>query len=277
MSQLFRDFWFNVVGVDKPKVVNLKGLRPRGADDVQDIDQQAEAAEEETERAQAQAAALEEKAEAAEQKAEAAAYKAQIMERLAALVGPYKEAVAANGPGAKRLQTQLGVVRSCIGKQQFTQAAEGLDMLKDLLDEQSPGRDDDDDDDDVPVHKHHKHVEDDDEPSRKHGRGVDDQQRSQEVAATGDKSDVGVHPPTDSLKATLYVTNSTGVDLHLVAEGVEGGSWDDPPSPKIKQGATMPCIAKSSPKATRTRLGPSPGLLVGLRAKSGQELTPSRK
>src|SRR6266851_4584817 len=131
MRDVFRSFWCDVVGVDKPKVVNLKGLRPRGADDVQDIKQQAEAAEEETERTHAQAAALEGKAKAAELKAEAAAYKAQIMQRLAALVGPYKQAVAANGPGAKRLQTQLGVVKSCIGKQHFTEAAEGLDMLED--------------------------------------------------------------------------------------------------------------------------------------------------
>jgi hypothetical protein len=87
--------------------------------DVEDIEQGAEAAEEQ--------------ADAAELKAKAAADKARIMERLAGLVGPYKDAVANNGPNAQRLQSLLATVKTCIGKQQFTQVSEGLDMLEELL------------------------------------------------------------------------------------------------------------------------------------------------
>ena len=55
------------------------------------------------------------------------------MERLTDLVGPSKEAVANNGPNAQRLQALLATVKTCITKQQFTPAAEGLDMLAELL------------------------------------------------------------------------------------------------------------------------------------------------
>jgi hypothetical protein len=88
-------------------------------DDVQDIEQQAEAAEEE--------------ADAAELHAKAAADKAQIMERLTALVGPYKEAVANDGPNTRRLQALLATVKASIANQQFAQAGEGLDLLENLL------------------------------------------------------------------------------------------------------------------------------------------------
>ena len=88
-------------------------------DDVQDIEQQAEAAEEE--------------ADAAELQAQAAADKAQIMERLTALVGPFKESVANNAPNAQRLQALLATVKASIANQQFAQAGEGLDMLENLL------------------------------------------------------------------------------------------------------------------------------------------------
>src|ERR1051325_6574709 len=74
------------------------------------------------------------KAEAeAEQKAEAAAYKAEIMKRLSAVVGSYKEAVAAGGSDAKELQTQLADVKACIAKHHYSQAAAHLDLLEDLL------------------------------------------------------------------------------------------------------------------------------------------------
>jgi hypothetical protein len=111
-----------------------------GDDDAQGIGQEAEAAEEE-----ADAAALQTKA---------AADKAQIMQRLTALVAPYKEAVANNNPNAQRLQALLATVKTSIAQKQFTQAGEGLDMLKDLLAEKSTplpdvaGQDDKEDEDD---------------------------------------------------------------------------------------------------------------------------------
>src|SRR5262249_51004083 len=69
------------------------------ADDAaQDIGQETEAAEED-----ADAAALQ---------AKAAADKAQIMQRLTALVVPFKEAVANDSPNAQRLQALLATVKT---------------------------------------------------------------------------------------------------------------------------------------------------------------------
>jgi hypothetical protein len=127
-------------------------------DDAQSIGEDAEAAEEE-----ADAAALQ---------AKAAADKAQIMQRLTALVGPYKEAVANNGPNVKRLQALLAAAKTAIAKQQFTQAGEGLDMLEDLLAEKpTPSPDVTDEDDDLNLEGQ---PDDDSEPSQVHGMGVDD-------------------------------------------------------------------------------------------------------
>jgi hypothetical protein len=104
-------------------------------DDVQDIDQEAESAEED--------------ADAGEFQAKAAADKAAIMKRLTALVGTYKEAVANNGPNAQRLQALLATVKTCLGKQQFAQASEGLDKLEELLSQTTTPSADVDEEDDV--------------------------------------------------------------------------------------------------------------------------------
>jgi len=90
---VFREFWKKVV----PHLPKPDAPKQEGADDVSEAEKQAEAAAEAERKAEAQAAALEAKAEAAEEKAESAAYKAEIMARLAALVGPYKKAIADNG------------------------------------------------------------------------------------------------------------------------------------------------------------------------------------
>jgi hypothetical protein len=86
-----------------------------------DIDQEAEG--------------IEEDADAADLEAKAGADKAQIMQRLTALLAPFKEAVADNGPNAKRLQALFGMIRTSIDKEQFTQAGEALDKLEELLGE----------------------------------------------------------------------------------------------------------------------------------------------
>src|SRR5207253_3730606 len=69
---------------------------------------------------QTQTATLDE--DVSEQKAEAAAYKAEIMKRLSALLIPYKEAIAEVGSDRERLQAQLSLVKTCIGKSQYAQA-----------------------------------------------------------------------------------------------------------------------------------------------------------
>src|SRR4051794_17377403 len=95
---MLRNFWIEVVGVDKPKLpVGAPDLRPAGADNGQDSPQ-----------------------------ADAADMKDQVMKRLAALTGPFKEAVAANGPGAKHLHARFGLLKTHLAKQQFSEADETL-------------------------------------------------------------------------------------------------------------------------------------------------------
>src|SRR5205807_7097799 len=49
--------------------------------------------------------------------------KAQVMTRLAALAGPYKEAVASNGADAQQLQDLFGSIKTAAGKRQYDEAA----------------------------------------------------------------------------------------------------------------------------------------------------------
>jgi len=81
-KNVFRDFWTNVVGVDKPKVLNLKKPKSGGRDDFQNMEQQAGAAEEEAARALARAATLEEEVQATEDQAEAAVKDLNLLEGL---------------------------------------------------------------------------------------------------------------------------------------------------------------------------------------------------
>jgi hypothetical protein len=60
---------------------------------------------------------------------------AQIKNRLAALAGPYKEAVANNGPNAQELRDLFGSVRTNADKHQYDEAAKALGSLEHLLDQ----------------------------------------------------------------------------------------------------------------------------------------------
>jgi outer membrane protein OmpA-like peptidoglycan-associated protein len=68
--------------------------------------------------------------------AETAELKAEIMKRLAALVGPYKEAIASNGSDVEKLKELFAAVKTALGKRQFAQAVEALDALERLLAQQ---------------------------------------------------------------------------------------------------------------------------------------------
>jgi outer membrane protein OmpA-like peptidoglycan-associated protein len=58
------------------------------------------------------------------------------MKRLAALVGPYKEAIASNGSDVEKLKELFAAVKTALGKRQFAQAVEALDALERLLAQQ---------------------------------------------------------------------------------------------------------------------------------------------
>jgi hypothetical protein len=118
MSAL-RDFWTIVV----PNLPKLKSPQPGSAADVKDNERQAAAAEEEKKRAEAQVAAL-------KKKAEADAYKAKVTERLAALIGRYKQAVSQNGPAAAEMQSHMAAVKKHVTQRDFEQAAKDLDELE---------------------------------------------------------------------------------------------------------------------------------------------------
>src|SRR5216683_268790 len=71
--------------------------------------------------------------EAAAQPAGGTVDLALIKDRLAKLIGPYKEALAQNGPDAQRLRALVGTITTSIGKKQFPEAGEVLDTLEQLL------------------------------------------------------------------------------------------------------------------------------------------------
>jgi hypothetical protein len=107
MSEVLRNFWKTVVGIEKPL------------------------------RKQPDGAAVPEKPAAPEPKAPAgegpAVLKAAVLKRLAALVEPFKQAVAAQGPNVPQLHALFGTVKAHVGKQQFADAAGALDGLEGLL------------------------------------------------------------------------------------------------------------------------------------------------
>jgi hypothetical protein len=65
----------------------------------------------------------------------AKAMQAQIKNRLAALAGRYKEAVAANGPDAQRMRDLFTGLRTATEKRQYGEAAKALGTLEQLLDQ----------------------------------------------------------------------------------------------------------------------------------------------
>jgi hypothetical protein len=147
---LLREFCTNVV----PQLMKVNIPKPDDADDAQDGKH---------------------KTEDDKQKTESADEKKDVMKRLAALVGPYKKAVADNGPDAQRLHALFAKIKSAVDTQQFAEAAKDLDTLELALYEQPSSQpdvdDDDEDEDDDQRHKkhhhHHHHVEDDDDESHK--------------------------------------------------------------------------------------------------------------
>src|SRR5262245_23746422 len=124
MSAL-RDFWVYVV----PTLPKGKPPKPGSADEA--TNQQVKAAEEEKKRAQAHAAAE-------KKKAEAAAYKAKVMKSLADVIGPYKKALADQGPEAQLLLSLMTKIKASLAKGHFAEAAKDLDVLKELLSEPEP-------------------------------------------------------------------------------------------------------------------------------------------
>jgi hypothetical protein len=59
--------------------------------------------------------------------------KATVTKRLAALIGPYKDAVSQQGPNAARMQSLMGAVTQHITQRNFEQAAKVLDALEPLI------------------------------------------------------------------------------------------------------------------------------------------------
>ncbi len=238
---LLRNFWIEVVGVDKPKVLNLKPIKVGGADDVQDIEQQAEAAEEQ--------------ADAAELQARAAADKARIMERLADLAGPYKEAVADNGPDAPRLHALFHTIKTSISKEQFTEAAEGLDQLEQLLAQHSsPVTDSDEDLADL-----------ENLVAPPSGKQIG-QQGPESVAAPGEKGDLvkGIGPSVgdnpvfpNPCVATCKITNHTDQTLHLDPQSLE--TSDDEDKVGISSGHYKKAPADPLPKGDNEFIATSDG------------------
>jgi outer membrane protein OmpA-like peptidoglycan-associated protein len=119
MAVKMREFWqtdavktwgggVNAVGVDEPT-------------DIQGIQQQPRAADTQ--------------AQAAEEGDDPADLEAEIKQHLAAIAGPYKEAVANNGPVAQELKKLFGVVKTSLAKRDFEQAAEALGSIEELLDQ----------------------------------------------------------------------------------------------------------------------------------------------
>jgi outer membrane protein OmpA-like peptidoglycan-associated protein len=62
---------------------------------------------------------------------------AEIKAHLAELTGPYKEAVANDGPDAQELKELYGVVQTAVAKGDFAEAAEALSALEELLGQQT--------------------------------------------------------------------------------------------------------------------------------------------
>src|SRR5207237_365055 len=123
---VFRNFWLNVVSANKPKRPPISIPRRPGVAAVVGAEQPAQTVDQ-------QVAAVALQAAAAERQADAAAYRAALMQRLADLAEPYKEAMANQGPHAKRLQTLFSQIRTNLDKQNFPQAADGLDRLEQWL------------------------------------------------------------------------------------------------------------------------------------------------
>src|SRR5438552_727628 len=182
-----------------------------------------------------------ESAQAAEQQAEAGAFKAQVMKRLAALVEPFKQAIADDGPDVPQMHKLFGTIKTNVGKQQFFEASKSLDSLEQLLAQPStPATDEDQDVADL-----EKLVG---APSGKQTAA----QPPQKLAAAGDKSVVGdVIGPVDPagvvipiikdllgpLSATCKVTNNTEQTLILdpssLDEKPHSGEYSSPPPSQI--------------------------------------------
>lgn len=159
MSNIFRNFWQNVVGIERPIVrprIRLsRQLRvrnpgdetePASADDEGDDDADDEALAAELAALEQQAAAAENtaafadrRAANAESQAQEAFHKSQVMGRLAALVNPYKQAIAFQGPNVPQLQMLFGMVKTNLGQKQYAQASEALDLMETMLGQAAGG------------------------------------------------------------------------------------------------------------------------------------------
>src|SRR5262249_3330848 len=95
---LFRKFWAEVVGIDKPKPKTTVIPGKHAADVAQGPEQQAEAAVD---------ASL-------------------LAQRLASLAGPFKQAVGDQGPDAPQLHSLFSTIKSQLGKKQFADASDSL-------------------------------------------------------------------------------------------------------------------------------------------------------
>ncbi len=170
-SNLFRVFWIDVVGIDKPKWREPKPKEPAHADNNQDL---------ETNAAEAEAARLKEETEAAN-------FKTEIMKRLAALVGPYKAALAQEGSDAERLKALFTKVKVSLGKKHFVLAAKELDVLEHLVQELPVKDTDKNDDDDKESTK--KDKDDDTESSKKDADKDDDDDKESRKKDKDDDDD----------------------------------------------------------------------------------------
>src|SRR5262249_38618259 len=71
--------------------------------------------------------------DAAPVKSKSASRQAEVTKRLAALIGPYKEAISRNGPAAAQMQSRMDAAKKHIVQRDFEQAANDLDELEPLL------------------------------------------------------------------------------------------------------------------------------------------------
>jgi hypothetical protein len=72
---------------------------------------------------------------AAPVKAQSASRQKALANRLAALLGPYKEAISRNGPAAAQMQSNMDAAKKHIVQRDFEQAAKDLDKLEPLVEQ----------------------------------------------------------------------------------------------------------------------------------------------
>ena len=127
MSSVMRDFWVDVVGVDKPRIglkIQKMRIRPRLAANGLEEDGPLE---------------FEPAVDTPDDQRDAAnveAMRTRTVERVQSLIEPFKKALMNQSPDAERLQQQFTAIGKKIEAEQFEEVAPDLDQFERLLDKQ---------------------------------------------------------------------------------------------------------------------------------------------